>query len=177
MSPAEYLIFLRMAKAKELIRNTKMALGEIAFAVGIENLGYFTRQFKRQEGMTPQEYRELATGTVGVPRKMISETVERILFYIHNNFREQISLKTMAQDLYISENIIRTLLAETMNTNFKDILSVYRLHYAEALLVVTDMPILDVSLASGFNSERTFTRLFKERNGITPSAYRAMFTT
>jgi len=136
----------------------------------------FYRTFRELKGMTPQEYREQAVATVGVPRKMISETVERILFYIQNNFREQVSLKTMAQDLYISENIIRTLLAETMNTNFKDILSEYRLHYAEALLVVTDMPILDVSLASGFNSERTFTRLFKERNGITPSAYRAMFT-
>lgn len=136
----------------------------------------FYRTFRELKGMTPQEYREQAVATVGVPRKMISETVERILFYIQNNFREQVSLKTMAQDLYISENIIRTLLAETMNTNFKDILSEYRLHYAEALLVVTDMPILDVSLASGFNSERTFTRLFKERNGITPSAYRTMFT-
>ena len=82
----------------------------------------------------------------------------------------------MAQDLYISENIIRSLLAENLNTSFKDILSVYRLRYAEAMLVVTDMPILDVSLASGFNSERTFTRLFKERNGITPSTYRTMFT-
>lgn len=136
----------------------------------------FYRTFRELKGMTPQEYREQAVATAGVPRKMISETVERILFYIHNNFREQVSLKTMAQDLYISENIIRTLLADTMHTNFKDILSVYRLHYAEALLVVTDMPILDVSLASGFNSERTFTRLFKERNGITPSAYRTMFT-
>lgn len=136
----------------------------------------FYRTFRELKGMTPQEYREQAVATIGTPRKMISETVERILFYIHNNYREQISLKTMAQELYISENIIRTLLAENMNTNFKDILSAYRLHYAEAMLVVTDMPILDVSLASGFNSERTFTRLFKERNGITPSAYRAMFT-
>lgn len=136
----------------------------------------FYRTFRELKGMTPQEYREQAVATTGAPRKMISETVERILFYIHNNYREQISLKTMAQELYISENIIRTLLAENLNTNFKDILSAYRLNYAEAMLVVTDMPILDVSLASGFNSERTFTRLFKERSGITPSAYRAMFT-
>lgn len=136
----------------------------------------FYRTFRELKGMTPQEYREQAITTIGPPRKMISETVERILFYIHNNYREQISLKTMAQDLYISENIIRTLLAENLNTNFKDILSAYRLQYAEAMLVVTDMPILDVSLASGFNSERTFTRLFKERNGITPSAYRALLT-
>lgn len=59
MSPISYQIFLRMTKAKELIRNTKMPIGEVALAVGIENLGYFTRQFKRQEGVTPQEYRKL----------------------------------------------------------------------------------------------------------------------
>ena len=59
MSPLEYQIFLRMAKAKELIRGTKLPIGEIAYAVGVENLGYFTRQFKQQEGMTPQEYRKL----------------------------------------------------------------------------------------------------------------------
>lgn len=59
MSPTEYQIFLRMAKAKELIRGTKLSVSEIAYAVGIENLGYFTRQFKQQEGMTPQEYRKL----------------------------------------------------------------------------------------------------------------------
>jgi len=136
----------------------------------------FYRTFRELKGMTPQEYREASVSTHGIPRKMVSETVERILFYIHTNYREQISLKTMAQELYISENIIRTLLQDNLNTNFKELLSAYRLRYAEALLIVTDMPILDVSLASGFNSERTFTRLFKERNVITPSAYRALFT-
>lgn len=59
MSPSEYQIFLRMTKAKELIRSTKLSVSEVAYAVGMENLGYFTRQFKQQEGMTPQEYRRL----------------------------------------------------------------------------------------------------------------------
>ena len=59
MSPSEYQIFLRMTKAKELIRNTKLPMSEIAYQVGIENLGYFTRLFKKQEEMTPQEYRRL----------------------------------------------------------------------------------------------------------------------
>ena len=125
--------------------------------------------------MTPQEYREYSVTAPGTPRKMVSETVERILYYIHSNYREQISLKSMAQELYISENIIRTLLSNNLHTSFKDILATYRIRYAEALLVVTDLPILDISLASGFNSERTFTRLFKERNGITPSAYRSQY--
>ena len=166
----------RINLAASAILFSELSFHFISTYCGFRSEVAFYRTFRELKGMTPQEYRELAVNTVGAPRKMISETVERILFYIHNNYREQISLKTMAQDLYISENIIRSLLAENLNTSFKDILSVYRLRYAEAMLVVTDMPILDVSLASGFNSERTFTRLFKERNGITPSTYRAMFT-
>lgn len=59
MSPSEYQIYLRMNRAKELIRSTRQPIGEIAYAVGMENLGYFTRLFKKQEGMTPQEYRKL----------------------------------------------------------------------------------------------------------------------
>ena len=59
MSPSEYQIYLRMNKAKELLRSSKLPIGEIAYSVGMENLGYFTRLFKKQEGMTPQEYRKL----------------------------------------------------------------------------------------------------------------------
>ena len=59
MSPSEYQIYLRMNKAKELLRSSKLPIGEIAYSIGMENLGYFTRLFKKQEGMTPHEYRKL----------------------------------------------------------------------------------------------------------------------
>ena len=58
-SPTDYLICQRMLHAKELMRTTRKPIGEIAAMVGVTNLGYFTRQFKKQEGLTPQEYRSL----------------------------------------------------------------------------------------------------------------------
>lgn len=58
-SPSEYVIYLRMTHAKKQMRQTKKSIGEIAREVGINNLGYFTRQFKQQEGITPQEYCKL----------------------------------------------------------------------------------------------------------------------
>lgn len=58
-SPSEYVIFLRMNRAKDLMRSSNKSISEIAREVGIPNLGYFTRQFKQQEGMTPQEYCKL----------------------------------------------------------------------------------------------------------------------
>lgn len=57
-SPTDYLIYLRMNQAKKLMRTTGMSISEISYSVGIENLGYFTRQFRRQEGQTPQQYRK-----------------------------------------------------------------------------------------------------------------------
>ena len=62
MSPLEYQIFVRLTKAKELLRDTKKSVGEIAIAVGIDNQGYFTRLFKSQEGMAPLAYRKLWPG-------------------------------------------------------------------------------------------------------------------
>lgn len=58
-SPAEYLIYLRILKAKELMRTTSKSIGEIAYEVGVENLGYFTRLFKKLERQTPQQYRKM----------------------------------------------------------------------------------------------------------------------
>ena len=58
-SPSEYLAFQRIVHAKELLRTTQKSVSEIAYAVGFENPGYFSRLFKRSEALTPQEYRRL----------------------------------------------------------------------------------------------------------------------
>ncbi len=57
LSPAECLIHLRIARGKELIRTTRLSLGEIAERIGMSSQNYFTLQFKSLEGMTPSEYR------------------------------------------------------------------------------------------------------------------------
>ena len=59
LSPAEYCIYLRINRAKVLMRSTYSTISEISREVGIENVGYFTRLFKKYEGRTPQAYRDL----------------------------------------------------------------------------------------------------------------------
>ncbi len=55
----DYLTELRMGKAKELLRETKLRISEIAEQVGYQH-SYFNRIFKKLEGMTPTHYRELS---------------------------------------------------------------------------------------------------------------------
>ncbi len=54
----EYLIFLRISKAKELLRTTDMRSSQIAHETGYNDAHYFSYIFKKNVGMTPSEYRQ-----------------------------------------------------------------------------------------------------------------------
>ncbi len=55
---SEYLMELRLRKALQLLRGTELRIGEIADAVGLPNVSYFTSAFKKQYHMTPTEVRK-----------------------------------------------------------------------------------------------------------------------
>jgi len=57
-SPMEYIIYMRMIYATSLLRTGDMSISEIAYTVGIDNLSHFSRQFKKQVGMSPVQYRK-----------------------------------------------------------------------------------------------------------------------
>ena len=53
-----YLVALRMRKARELLASTNMKVAEVAQAVGIRNTRYFSACFKKEVGQSPNDYRE-----------------------------------------------------------------------------------------------------------------------
>lgn len=53
----DYILVLRIEKAKELLRYTGMQIKEIAGEIGFSNPDYFVLKFKDQEGMSPIQYR------------------------------------------------------------------------------------------------------------------------
>lgn len=53
----EYLIHVRMEKAKEMLDNTDMKIYEISEKVGYSSNTYFAALFREHEGMTPKQYR------------------------------------------------------------------------------------------------------------------------
>jgi len=55
-TPYEYLILTRIEKARELLLNTNLSLGEIAEIIGFQDTGHFITTFKKRTGLTPQKY-------------------------------------------------------------------------------------------------------------------------
>lgn len=55
-TPQEYLIDLRIQKAKDLMKERKRSITEISNLVGYDDVHYFSRIFKKKENMTPTQY-------------------------------------------------------------------------------------------------------------------------
>ena len=59
MTPSEYLLLLRMEKAKELLGGTRMSVKDIGLAVGYYDASGFNRRFRQYMAMTPAQYRQM----------------------------------------------------------------------------------------------------------------------
>ncbi|MBE5875868.1 MAG: AraC family transcriptional regulator [Lachnospiraceae bacterium] len=53
-----YLLQVRITHAKQQLRFSDMPIEKVASEIGVEDVRYFTRMFKKVEGMTPGEYRK-----------------------------------------------------------------------------------------------------------------------
>lgn len=58
MTISSYLISKRITRAKQLLRFTKLTIDEIGCEVGMDGAGYFSRMFKKAEGISSKEYRK-----------------------------------------------------------------------------------------------------------------------
>lgn len=56
-TPHQYLVAQRIARAKELLRNSDLSITEICAAVGFESLGSFSTLFRKVAGLSPRAYR------------------------------------------------------------------------------------------------------------------------
>ena len=56
--PTKYIIKLRTRTAKEQLEFTDLPIKEIAIACGFDDLNFFSKTFKAEEGISPSEYRK-----------------------------------------------------------------------------------------------------------------------
>tara|TARA_R110002072_G_scaffold303107_2_gene493783 strand:+ start:53900 stop:54895 length:996 start_codon:yes stop_codon:yes gene_type:complete len=58
-TPTEYLQEVRINQARELLKHSNLSITEIGFAVGYQDVSYFTGLFRRLHDVTPNAYRRL----------------------------------------------------------------------------------------------------------------------
>ena len=101
------------------------------------------------------------------------DLVYQVVSYLARNFTEQVSLSSMAKALGVSPYLLSRVFSGTFHMNFNQYLNDLRLNQACIRLVHTDQAITEICLNAGFESQRTFNRVFKERFHMSPREYRS----
>ena len=108
--------------------------------------------------------------------KMSKETKSRIpndiREYVRNNYKNNISILTMSESLFVSQSHINRIMRTEFGQSFKNYLDGVRIEVAKELLMNTKLNINAISEEVGFNSNRTFIRVFKKQVGCLPREYR-----
>ena len=55
-SPKKYINDLKLSKSKQLIKENKYTISEIAFMLGFNSIHYFSRAFTQHYEISPSEY-------------------------------------------------------------------------------------------------------------------------
>ncbi len=83
-----------------------------------------------------------------------------------------INVGEMASQLHVSRNTLLTAFHERLGLAPQDYLAELRLRRAKDLLQGTDWKLAAIAEACGFRHEKYFLRVFKQREGVSPTAWR-----
>ncbi|MFQ9872327.1 MAG: helix-turn-helix domain-containing protein [Oscillospiraceae bacterium] len=94
------------------------------------------------------------------------------LEYVTAHFREPLNLESAARALGLSRYQLSRLFTGRLGMGFVEYVNALRIQQAQQLLLNTDLPVTQVAYSCGFETPRTFNRVFLRQCGTTPSAYR-----
>lgn len=99
-------------------------------------------------------------------------TLKKAKEYINENYNKDITVKKIANYLYISDYYLCHLFKENLNYTVNDYITRVRVEKAVELMNNREMNIKDIMYKVGFSSQSHFTKIFKKILGVTPGVYR-----
>ena len=147
-----------------------------------QDIEYAINQLVKQEeynGRLAKAYMQMILAHVFTDMEIISkesvgadDIIYKAVEYVAKNFRDEITLEKMAYDLCVSKYVLSRMFAKTFHCNFNKYVNGIRLNYAQVILQDSKESITNIALDCGFESQRTFNRVFKERFKMTPREFR-----
>jgi AraC-like DNA-binding protein len=98
--------------------------------------------------------------------------VEQMACLIARRYTEPLTVDEIGQAVDLHPNYAMSLFKQAFGTTLVDYLTHHRISHAQRLLATGDEKIVDVALASGFNSISRFNEAFRKSCGCSPREYR-----
>lgn len=114
---------------------------------------------------------ELVETCSGIP-PVTNESIDRAICYMEAHITENISLDELADNVNLSKFYFTRYFKKHLGMTPHQYFVNMRIQYAKRLLATTHDSVEKVAEACGFDNASNFIRMFKQRAGMTPSAFR-----
>lgn len=100
------------------------------------------------------------------------ELIKRAIQYISQNFSLPLTLDDVAHHVHLNPAYFSTLFKQSTGSSFKEYLNMVRIEESKRLLSNTNFSVIDIAVATGFEDQSYFSKVFKKYTGLTPKQYR-----
>ena len=101
-----------------------------------------------------------------------ARSIVEALKFIRENYKKNLTLESVAQQVYISPYYLSHLFKEELGITFVEYLTKVRIDEAKRLLKDSSMSIVAIALEVGYQDASYFSKVFKKVVGLSPNQYR-----
>lgn len=103
-----------------------------------------------------------------------NDAVEYVKRYIWENFDQDLSLEALGAVVHLHPTYLSKIFKEVSDRNLSAYVTDVKMQKAAELLVQSDRKVQDIMNQLGYQKSQHFSKLFKERYGMTPNRYRLL---
>lgn len=111
--------------------------------------------------------------TAAFPEKKNSY-MEEALRFIESSYCDPITVQNIADHLMLNRSCLHRIFKSVTGMSLQDYLTDYRIRQACILLQTTDLSVRVIAHSVSFSDPLYFSRLFRQKKGISPREYRAL---
>ena len=106
--------------------------------------------------------------------QILDPHLKKAVIYIENNYREEITLESVAKAALLSHSSLTRLFKKELKMTPIEYVWYHRLIVVKKFLAFTELPIKDIALRCGFKTVQHFSRKFEEKFGYPPTMFRVV---
>lgn len=110
-----------------------------------------------------------------ISTKAKGKRMQNIVEYIDEHYSEKLLLTEIAKQLDLDLYYLSHFFKECFGVSFQNYLLKIRCEHARQLLLLSELSLLDISIASGFSDPKYFNKGFQQQYGCSPKEYRKNF--
>ncbi len=139
------------------------------------------RRFEHTENRSWQNlsdrFSDSCAGLLDFLKKLViwkndNSLVKKACLQVLLHIEEDISVGSVAERLFISKAYLSELFKDTAGISLSEYISMVKIERAKYLLSMTNMKAYEIADALGYNDHEYFSKVFKQKTGISPTVYR-----